>query len=620
MAAVDRICETCHKVSTTEDEICPDDGGKLTPITKAEDFVGRVIDDKLTLTGVIGRGGMGVVYRALQHSMDREVAVKLLHPSYSDDTEAVKRFLHEAKAASRLDHPNVITVFDFGRTEDGLLYLVMELLKGEELATTMEGARLGAERSVHVLTQVCDAVHHAHERGLVHRDLKPENVFLLSGSALRRDFVKVLDFGIAMMRSYEGIERLTQTGSVCGTPGYMSPEQILGDEVDRRSDVYALGVMAFEMITGTHPFPADTAMRQLLAHLETAPPTFAEVGADVNMPPAIELVVMKALQKEADARFPTAMAFGDALVAAMSGRDPGELLASDPVMAVVEGGPPRNPTTQARAGARSQTQGPARSSKRGFADTMIATDQVTLAPRSGLRRFGPYALVAAVAIAAVAILLTRGDPGTDATSPDAGHVTSNDGAAAGSASARPAPPSVRADTRASGGVVAADEAPKNTPDAAAVAEAADAGSTDEADAASTAMVDDVEAPSEDAAAAVAAVEEDTTPPAPAAPAPIRVTSTPEGAMVEVAGKAIGTTPVDVPRPPEGMRWEVVFTKSGRRDVTRFITAEDDALDVTLPPKRRPTSGGTTAGHSDSAKKDGGETDNATGPAPPPMLP
>ncbi|TNF37994.1 MAG: serine/threonine protein kinase, partial [Deltaproteobacteria bacterium] len=415
MAAVDRICEACHKVSRTEAEVCPDDGGRLSPIARDEDFVGRVIDDKLTLTGVIGRGGMGVVYRARQHSMDREVAVKLLHPSFADDAGAVKRFLHEAKAASLLDHPNVITVFDFGRTEDGLLYLVMELLIGAELAQAMAVSPLGVERAVHVLAQVCDALHHAHERGLVHRDLKPENVFLLAGSALRRDFVKVLDFGIARMRSYEGIERLTQTGSICGTPAYMSPEQVLGDEVDRRSDVYALGVLAFEILTGAHPFPADTAMRQLLAHLETPPPTFAAVGADPDLPPALELVVMRALQKDPDARFATALALGDALVAAAAGRAPDAFPPSQPVLAAVDGGSgrPGQPTLRAR-GLRTNVARPTgEASARGVADTMIASAPVTLTPTPSRSRLVPIALVVALVVAVVVLLMTRGESSLD---------------------------------------------------------------------------------------------------------------------------------------------------------------------------------------------------------------
>ncbi|MCA9515282.1 MAG: serine/threonine protein kinase, partial [Myxococcales bacterium] len=206
--------------------------------------IGKILDGKLEILDVLGRGGMGVVYRARQLSMDRDVAVKVLHGQAVADQESVQRFLHEAKVASRLRHPNVITVFDFGQTEDGLLYLVMELLEGTELSKVLdEERRLAPARVVHLMTQVCDAVQHAHDAGLIHRDLKPENIFLMAGSNLRADFVKVLDFGIARAQEVEGSERLTRTGTLCGTPAYMSPEQILGDKLDARSDIYSLGVM-----------------------------------------------------------------------------------------------------------------------------------------------------------------------------------------------------------------------------------------------------------------------------------------------------------------------------------------------------------------------------------------
>ncbi|MFO0745939.1 MAG: serine/threonine-protein kinase [Myxococcota bacterium] len=314
----ERICGQCHKVFRIVETVCPEDGGKLHTVATAEAMVGRDIDGKLTLVGVLGQGGMGVVYRARQHSMDREVAVKILHPGFAGDAEAVRRFLHEARAASRLDHPNIITVFDFGRTADGLLYLVMELLAGSPLAKVVDAGPMPAARAVHVLAQVADAVDHAHARGLVHRDLKPENVFLLAGSALRGEHVKVLDFGIATTRAQEGFDRVTRTGSVCGTPAYMSPEQVLGDEVDGRSDVYALGVMAFEMLTGVHPLRAETPVRQMLAHLEQPVPSFRAVGAPA-VPVAVEAVVRRALEKKRELRPATALAFADELLAAMRG-------------------------------------------------------------------------------------------------------------------------------------------------------------------------------------------------------------------------------------------------------------------------------------------------------------
>ena len=335
MADTERICEHCHKSYTADVDVCPDDGGRLIAVGGAQDRVGTIIDGKFTLTEVLGEGGMGVVYRARQHSMDREVAVKFLHPSFSNDADAVRRFLHEAKAASRLNHPNVITVFDFGQTPNKDLYLVMEILNGNELYEEMRGEPLPPDRVVHILTQACDAVHHAHEEGLVHRDLKPENIFLLHGTRRSRDFVKVLDFGIAMMRSYEGAERITKTGAVCGTPGYIAPEQVLGDLPDRRADVYALGVMAFEMLTGKLPFEADTPMRQMLAHLKTRPPTFEETNPGLGLPAALEQVVMRALAKRPASRQSTALALADQIVAAVEGRPIDEVFQEEePIVAI----------------------------------------------------------------------------------------------------------------------------------------------------------------------------------------------------------------------------------------------------------------------------------------------
>ncbi|MFO0748159.1 MAG: protein kinase [Myxococcota bacterium] len=379
----DRICERCHKILQIEADVCPEDGGRLLSVGSPESLIGRELDKKLTLTGVLGQGGMGVVYRARQHSMDREVAVKVLHPGFANDAEAVRRFLHEARAATRLDHPNVITVFDFGRSEDGLLYIVMEMLVGHNLGAEVDNARIAPTRAVHILTQVSDALHHAHERGLIHRDMKPENVFLVHGSALRGDFVKVLDFGIAMMRAQEGLDRITRTGSVCGTPAYMSPEQVMGDQIDARSDVYSLGVVAFEMLTGVHPMKGDTPMRQMLAHLEQPVPSFAAVGAG-SVPPALEAAVRRAMEKKRELRTPTALAFANELVAALG-----------------SGAAPDGATTS------QGVQPPTSSERNALADTGIAAAPPLERKPKQWRAALPYVAISAVIAIALIFLLGR---------------------------------------------------------------------------------------------------------------------------------------------------------------------------------------------------------------------
>lgn len=275
--------------------------------------IGTTVDGKYTLSGLLGEGGMGCVYAANQHSMDREVAVKLLRPSYAYDDLIVQRFLHEAKVASRLSHPHVITVFDFGRTERNELYLVMELLRGRNLADIVKAeGPMAPDRAVAIAAQICEALHHAHEAELIHRDLKPENIFILEDSGCA-DFAKVLDFGLA--RSSTGGPRLTQTGMICGTPTYLSPEQARDEELDRRSDIYSLGVLLFEILSGRPPFNSNVAVEILVAHANEAPPALRPLAPRVS--PELERVVMRALKKRPDDRYATVLDLRDALLAAV---------------------------------------------------------------------------------------------------------------------------------------------------------------------------------------------------------------------------------------------------------------------------------------------------------------
>ncbi|MEC9071758.1 MAG: serine/threonine-protein kinase, partial [Myxococcota bacterium] len=300
----ERICPTCHESFDGDAEVCPADGSKLIKVGQnAEDRIGQKIEDKYEIKALLGAGGMGGVYRAYQTSMDREVAIKLIHRSFSDDGTAVRRFLQEAKGASRLNHPNIITLFEFGQTKDRELYLVMELLEGDTLEKLVR--RTGAmdpKRVVAMGSQICDALQHAHDNDLIHRDLKPDNIMVLSGAGRHGEFVKVLDFGIAKVRSVEGAESLTRTGMVCGTPSYMSPEQARDQPLDHRSDIYSIGVVLYEMLSGALPFTGGTPIDMLMAHVSKAPRSLREAFPELDIPQRLDEVVLSCLAKAPEDR------------------------------------------------------------------------------------------------------------------------------------------------------------------------------------------------------------------------------------------------------------------------------------------------------------------------------
>lgn len=332
MSECDRICPKCGRLLRSEHEICPEDGAALieVEIGTEDPRIGQVIDGRFTLIGVLGTGGMGAVYRALQHTMERQAAIKLLKKEITGDPETVQRFLHEARLASRLEHPNVITLFDFGQSEDGELYIAMELLKGRSLRDILdEDLYLDLDRTVSLLGQVCDALQSAHDNDVVHRDLKPENIFVIPGAGRSGEFVKVIDFGIAKVHALDDGQTLTQTGVVFGTPRYMSPEQAVGDKVDYRTDIYALGVLLYEVLTGLVPFRHESALKVIMAHIHDDPPPLLDVRPD--LPKAVAALYERALAKEADDRPQSATAFKEALYDAASGHLP----STEPVKAVV---------------------------------------------------------------------------------------------------------------------------------------------------------------------------------------------------------------------------------------------------------------------------------------------
>jgi serine/threonine protein kinase len=269
-------------------------------------LIGRVINDRFKINALIARGGMGKVYRAEQAPLGRVCAIKVLNPNYAGehDPEFHKRFFLEASIASKLTHPNTVTIFDYGRTEDDIYYMAMEYLEGHTLHRAIrEAGHFPEERAAHIARQICRALREAHSLGVIHRDLKPANIFLVEHGD-ETDFVKVLDFGLVKNVSGDGkAEDLTQTGLFMGSPKYMAPEQIRGDKVDARTDIYALGIIMYEMITGKVPFDRPNSVNILMAHVNEDAPPMRQMNPSINLSPAIEETVGRAMAKDPDQRF-----------------------------------------------------------------------------------------------------------------------------------------------------------------------------------------------------------------------------------------------------------------------------------------------------------------------------
>ncbi len=314
--------------------MCPKDQAPLEEVGK-DPIIGALIDDRYVIDSVIGKGSSGIVYKASRLMMGGDVAVKVIHSYLGADSASLDRLLRELKAAERLRHAHVITVWDSGTTDDGQPYLVMDYCEGITLSQliTQKGA-LPPKRVLNVLRQVTEALAHAHEQGFIHRDMKPENI-VLEESELRGDYVKVLDFGIADTPA-ESAQRakFNKPKTVAGSPAYMSPEQCQGFELDYRSDLYSLAVIAFEMFTGRRPFLAHDLMKLMYMTVTEPPPKMGQVRKDLSFPDRVEAVISKALSKLPDDRQPTIRDFWKELEQACEGLDFGK---SDRVKAA----PPR---------------------------------------------------------------------------------------------------------------------------------------------------------------------------------------------------------------------------------------------------------------------------------------
>lgn len=281
MLGGDLYCPVCGDAFSPLCDRCPDDGSCLiSPYHPTDQLVGRVLDKRYRIMRPLGEGAMGVVYEAVQLSVKRPVAIKVVRDELGRDVTITQRFLREARLLTSIAHPNVVEVYDYGETETGSLYLVMELLRGNTLdAILVAERRFSPERTCDIGIQLCDALTAAHAKGVVHRDLKPANVVLIAGGS---DWVKILDFGLAKSLS-EPTSELTYAGAVLGTPLYMSPEAIRSDAADPRSDLYALGCILYEMVAGRPPFQGATSALVLARQLDDVPePLSTDVPAELR--------------------------------------------------------------------------------------------------------------------------------------------------------------------------------------------------------------------------------------------------------------------------------------------------------------------------------------------------
>ncbi len=299
------VCAACGQHFSPDGRFCPFDGEPLSPAPEwrpsADPMLGALIDNRYEILSVLGEGGMGVVYEARHRALGKRFALKALRKDLATDADIAARFMQEARTAASVSHPGLVEITDFGRFPTGQPFFVMELLEGQSLATLIRrGGPIPAARAVDIVRQIADALGAAHERSIVHRDLKPDNIHVSPGG-LGRDRVTIVDFGLAKVI---GASRLTRAGMVFGTPHYMSPEQAMGEATDHRADVYALGIVMYEMFTGRVPFEADSYMGVLTKHMYMAPTPPSQLTGTEELG-VLEDITLRCLEKKPDHRYAT---------------------------------------------------------------------------------------------------------------------------------------------------------------------------------------------------------------------------------------------------------------------------------------------------------------------------
>ena len=312
-----RTCPECQ--TQYDDEIlhCPEDGLDLSRVEPDDELIGRAIGS-YRVVKPLGKGGMGAVYMAEHPVIGSKVAIKFLHPQYATDKKIVDRFFNEARAVNVIGHDNILKILDLNVTDDNRHYFIMEFLHGKALQDLVKpDVPIPLEATGPILLQVCEALQAAHDHKIIHRDLKPDNVYLIVHKG-KKNFVKVVDFGIAKLTDEQGQSTgKTQTGMVMGTPAYMSPEQAGGmtTRIDARSDIYSLGCMMYQMASGKLPFPGSSFGEVLIGHLQLPPPPLKEIVPDI--PDAYEAVIMKCLEKQQENRYQTMSELHDAILGVM---------------------------------------------------------------------------------------------------------------------------------------------------------------------------------------------------------------------------------------------------------------------------------------------------------------
>jgi len=335
--AVARVCPQCGGEYDTTDRFCPKDGTPLRPKAGGDPLIGRVIADRYLILALVGEGGMGRVYLAEHVKMNRQCAIKVMNPSLIHDDDSHQRFAREASSAASILHPNVAAVFDYGEA-DKIVYLVMEYVDGESISTIVarEGA-LDARRAIDIARQVADGLQAAHELGIVHRDLKPDNIIVTRNKS-GKEIPKVVDFGIAKAVTDSREDGLTQSGLVIGTPEYMSPEQLLGDPVDARADIYSLGCILYQMLTGQAAFAAESREQMIRRRLHEAPPHIRDLMPE--LPRRLDTTIVHMLARSPKDRMHTAAEARDGLDPALvlGGWNPANITVASPSIS----GPYRN--------------------------------------------------------------------------------------------------------------------------------------------------------------------------------------------------------------------------------------------------------------------------------------
>ncbi len=433
-----KICPQCGAEYELDQRFCPKDGTTLRTSGGVHDLVGSIVADRYHVLRKLGEGGMGQVYLAEHVKMGRKSAVKVMNPEMAHDAEAISRFNREAANASRISHPNVAAVYDFGETGEGLIYLAMEFVEGPPLTTLIaQQGSLPPLRAAEIARQVADALSAAHDMGIVHRDLKPDNIMVArhrDGS----DFVKVVDFGIAKAADNEA-QKVTKTGFVVGTPDYMSPEQLAGDTLDGRSDIYSLALVTFNMLTGALPFSSESAQESMVMRLTDRPKRLSEMKPGVAWTSDVQAVMDRALERDANRRYQTAAEFGGALYRAVEAmpESAAAAAATQVIGPALDAGAPRGVPETRVAGAASAGGVPAAATPSGKSKAPLIAAIATVVVLGGT---GSVAL----------LMKGRGPavpPGTAAAGRDSASMTAADasrtGAAARQQTRPPTPPSTR---------------------------------------------------------------------------------------------------------------------------------------------------------------------------------